>query len=292
MSTIIIHDINDWEPTNYQHTNLQLLEQLENGKVLFFPKLSFTIDKKQHILLNPDCLQPRTKNVSYNPNTEMLKGVKNGYQYDQALQQLLKSYCKRSTQFIKLCFPHYAAHLQIGRTSFRPAEIAGRKTSYRKDDTRLHVDAFTSMPIHGKRILRLFSNINPTIARRWHLGEPYHQVMQRFLPSIKKPIFGMHEILKWFGVTKTKRSLYDHFMLNIHNNMKNDHDYQKNAVSERFDFPAHSSWLVFTDLVSHAAISGQHLLEQTFYINADQQRYPKLSPLKQLENFLNTTLVK
>src|SRR2546429_2712052 len=31
-------------------------------------------------------------------------------------------------------------------------------------------------------------------------------------------------------------------------------------------FPVGSTWMAFTDQVSHAAMAGQHLLEQTFYL--------------------------
>lgn len=54
-------------------------------------------------------------------------------------------------------------------------------------------------------------------------------------------------------------------------------------TKQRIDFPAHSTWLVFTDHVSHAALSGQFLLEQTFYLPVDAMVAPEKSPLKQWE---------
>ena len=57
--------------------------------------------------------------------------------------------------------PGYAAALQRARTSFRPAEIAGRAYSPRHDDRLLHVDAFPTRPMAGRRILRVFSNVAP-----------------------------------------------------------------------------------------------------------------------------------
>ena len=57
--------------------------------------------------------------------------------------------------------PAYRDRIEMGRTSFRPVEIAGRASSWRKDDTRLHIDSFPATPVHGKRILRVFSNVNP-----------------------------------------------------------------------------------------------------------------------------------
>ena len=77
--------------------------------------------------------------------------------------------------------PAYRDRLEIGRTSFRPVEIAGRASSWRKDDTRLHIDSFPATPVHGKRILRVFTNVNPHgRPRTWRLGEDFESVAQRF----------------------------------------------------------------------------------------------------------------
>jgi len=105
------------------------------------------------------------------------------------------------------------------------------------------------------------------------------------------PLVGAHSLLKLFGLTKKKRTLYDHYMLSIHNSMKRDETYQKSAIQEKMEFPSNSSWIVFTDLVSHAALSGQHLLEQTFYLPAEKQLKPDLAPLKKLENYLQRSLL-
>jgi hypothetical protein len=65
--------------------------------------------------------------------------------------------------------------------------------------------------------------------------------------------------------------------------MKLDDKYQEQVSKTRFDFPAQSSWIVFTDQVSHAALSGQYLLEQTFYLPVEHMNEPALSPQHVLE---------
>lgn len=56
-------------------------------------------------------------------------------------------------------------------------------TSWRKDDSRLHVDAFPSRPNYGERIIRIFTNINPHgEARSWRVGEDFTQLASRYLP--------------------------------------------------------------------------------------------------------------
>ncbi len=61
--------------------------------------------------------------------------------------------------------------------------------------------------------------------------------------------------------------------------MKRDELYQANVDKLRVEFPAKSSWVVFTDHVSHAALSGQYLFEQTFYLPVQGMTCPEISPL-------------
>lgn len=42
--------------------------------------------------------------------------------------------------------------------------------------------------------------------------------------------------------------------------------------------PPSSSWMVFTDSVSHAAMAGQYLLEQTFYLPYTEMFTPEHAP--------------
>jgi hypothetical protein len=88
--------------------------------------------------------------------------------------------------------------------SFRPVEIAGRKSSYRKDDTLLHVDSFPSNPTRGQRILRVFTNINQEGKPRvWRTGEPFEAVAAKMVPQISPPLFGLAPpLLKLLKITK------------------------------------------------------------------------------------------
>ena len=49
------------------------------------------------------------------------------------------------------------------------------------------------------------------------------------------------------------------------------------------DFPAGSTWLAFTDQVSHAASAGQYQLEQTFLVPVQTMLDEQRSPLRILE---------
>jgi hypothetical protein len=93
-------------------------------------------------------------------------------------------------------FPTYHGGIVRARASFRPAEIAGRVTSWRKDDTRLHVDAFPATPSRGRRILRVFTNVNPEgKPRSWRIGDDFGAVARRFADRLQLPFPGTGVLL-------------------------------------------------------------------------------------------------
>ena len=63
---------------------------------------------------------------------------------------MMQRFAASSRALLRNLLPRYETGLLQARTSFRPVEIAGRPTSWRKDDTRLHVDSFSSSPVQGK----------------------------------------------------------------------------------------------------------------------------------------------
>ncbi|MGH8023582.1 MAG: Kdo hydroxylase family protein, partial [Limisphaerales bacterium] len=156
---------------------------------------------------------------------------------------------------------------------------------------RLHVDSFPATPVNGKRILRVFTNVNPSgRARSWRLGESFDRVAARFAPGIRPPAPASLVFMQLFRVTRGRRSLYDHYMLGLHNAMKANDDYQRNCPQSSFDFPAQSTWAVFTDSVPHAVTAGQHQFEQTFYLDVEAMADPEKSPLRLLEKQLGKSL--
>lgn len=285
-------DIRTWKEAFNENIKKDAVTNLENGKVLYFPSLPFSLNPDELSLLSPDVADPKSKNVSYELGRDRLNGVICSDEQAQKLKLMLKRYAVTSRQFLESLIPHYTRSLIQGKTSFRPVEILGRKTSYRKDDTRLHVDSFPSNPTKGQRILRIFTNINPTNKPRvWRLGEPFEDVIEKMLPRVSRPIWGVANLYKLLRITKDLRTPYDHYMLNIHDAMKKDDAYQKDVSQTSFEFPAGSSWMVYTDQVSHAAMAGQYVLEQTFYLPADGIKNPATSPLRVLEKRLDQVLV-
>jgi len=282
-----------WQETFSKDIQEQSIDALENGKVLYFPKLSFPLSKEEETaFFTPSILDGKHKNISYNSHTHDLKGTSLSEDSQSFAKSMMHRYASSSRLLLNHLFPAYESYLIFGKTSFRPIEVEGRKTSCLKDDTLLHLDAFPSNPLKGNRILRVFTNVNPFGKPRvWRIGEPMQNVLQKFAPKVTPPIWGMSSLLKMIGVTKDLRTLYDHYMLKIHDGMKLDAGYQENVLYEEVLFPAGSTWMTFSDQVSHAAMAGQYLFEQTCYLPVAGQKHPSKSPLKSLEKILNKTLV-
>jgi hypothetical protein len=274
-----------WQADFSSEERAAALNGLEEGRILFLPNLKFSLNPEERALFAADYSDPTAKNISYHPATDTLRGATGASQDLSLLKGIMRRFHAQAAGFIKTLFPSYALALRTGRASYRPLEIQGRKTSLRKDDTRLHVDAFPSSPNQGKRILRLFCNIHPNRQDRvWRTGESFTDVARHFLPRIRSPAPGSARLLQMLGITKSRRTLYDHFMLQLHDLMKRDNAYQRNVRAAEIRFPAGSSWIVQTDHVSHAALSGQYLLEQTFYLPVEAMARPEKSPLRILEH--------
>jgi hypothetical protein len=74
--------------------------------------------------------------------------------------------------------------------------------------------------------------------------------------------------------------------------MKEDAAFQKNCPKDRWEFPAGSAWIVFTDSASHACLSGQYMLEQTFVVRRRSLTCPELAPISILERIAGYPLAR
>ncbi len=96
--------------------------------------------------------------------------------------------------------------------------------------------------------------------------------------------------MRAIGVTKRRRTEYDHVMLQLHDHAKADLVFQRDAPQARVDFAPGTTWVVYSDQVLHAAMGGQHMMEQTFYLANEQLQRPETSPLRVLERLLGRAL--
>ena len=272
---------------------------VEAGEVLRFPYLPFPLLESELRFRDPRWADGKAKNISVRwgngPARGELRGEMRGAAGTTAelaaLRSMMVRYANQSEAFALRLFPHYRGHLTRGNTSFRPVDVAGRATSWRKDDTRLHVDAFPSNPMHGTRLLRVFCNVNANgRAREWRVGEPFEDHARRYLPAISRPLPGSAWLLAKTGITKRRRTEYDHVMLQLHDRAKADAAFQRDSPQVRVDFAPGTTWVVYSDQVLHAAMGGQHMLEQTFYLDVAHQQRPEASPRGTLERLLGREL--
>ncbi|MDB5764631.1 MAG: hypothetical protein JWQ21_3626, partial [Herminiimonas sp.] len=236
-------DIADWQIST---PNSAWISALEAGKVLYFPHLSFTFTAEEQRFLTPAIRDPKSRNISLDANGR-LKGALGDAADQAALANMIGRFRTQAQQLIHSLLPAYAdsrSELRMAPTSYRPMQVETRAQSWRADDRRLHVDAFPSRPNYGERILRVFANVNPDgVPRVWRVGEPFEDVAQRFLPRVKAYSRWQAQVLQALHVTKSLRSEYDHLMLQLHDAMKSDPEYQKDGPQVTQPFAAGSVWV-------------------------------------------------
>jgi hypothetical protein len=287
-SQIVELDLADW---NAARSHPDWIADLEAGKVLYFPHLAFGLEAREHRLLSPEVLAPKVRNISLDAEGR-LKGVAGDADLQRDAAAMIGRFRAQALRFIDALLPRYTDALRVAPTSYRPMQVETRVQSWRADDKRLHIDAFPSRPNYGERILRVFTNVNPDgLPRAWRVGEPFEDVARRFLPRVKAYAPWQARVLKALHVTKSLRSEYDHLMLQLHDAMKSDADYQRNAPQEAMAFPAGSVWVCFSDQTPHAVMAGQYMLEQTLHLAASRQYNPESSPLAILSRLTGRTLV-
>lgn len=288
-NTVTSLNLSEWNSS--QQTSV--VGELEQGKVIFLPQLAFSLNEQEKKLLDPVWVDPKRKNISYQPQQDKLTGVADTAQ-EPAVRALLQRHYHACLQLIAAILPEYQTALHTPTNSLRLHPVAGwtQNTSWRKDDRRLHVDAFPSRPNYGERILRIFTNINPNGENRsWRVGESFPTLAERFLPRLKRYSPLSSWLQNTVGITKNYRSHYDHLMLQMHDAMKADADYQKNGPQLAIEFPPGSSWICFSDQTPHAAMGGQFMLEQTFLLPVNKMHNSQQSPLKVLESMTGKTLI-
>ncbi len=265
---------------------------LEGGKVLYFPALAFRPTEEELPLLKQDAAGAARKNISLDPAQGAAQNLSLTGDEAARLAAMMERFGRGAARLLSDLLPGYAPHLERARTSFRPVEIAGRHYSPRHDDRLLHVDAFPSRPMRGRRILRLFSNIAPDGApRAWRVGEDFARYAARFAPKVRPALPGSARLLQLAGLTKSRRSGYDHLMLGLHDLGKFDAAWQVVSPRAEVSFPAGSTWACFTDQVLHAALAGHCALEQTFYLPIEAMGDPASAPVRVLERMTGRALV-
>ena len=290
VTPVVSLDIASWRPRVAAGDVERYARALEAGSVLVLPHLAFDMRAGEARFLDVRWSDGKAKNISLEGHA--IKGARGDAADLAALAAMIGRFAADATALVGALFPRYAPHLMRARTSYRPFGAAGRAVSWRKDDTRLHVDAFPSRPNRGERILRVFSNVNPHGEDRvWRVGETFETMARRLLPKVRSMYAGESAALAALRVTKGARSEYDHLMLGLHDRAKADLDYQRASAQREVRFAPGTTWICYSDQVMHAASSGQFMLEQTTHLPLSALYEPERSPLAVLERITGRSLV-
>ena len=284
---------NGWaSPANAARQARHYCSELERGAILFFSQPPFNLSTEDiRFLVSLTPADSRLhKNISYRPEQDVLRGFDDRAN-EARVQQIVRHYALQVRDFVSRFLAPYAGKFQTDYTSFRPLEEEGRDLPLHKRNDLLHVDAFPSRPTRGGRILRVFTNVNPTKDRLWRIGERFPELAGKFADSagLKKfatgsAMRGLKSGLSRIGLPIPDRAPYDEFMLHFHDWLKENGDFQAaKEGKEQIQFPPMSTWLVFTDGVPHAALAGQFAMEQTFIIPVEALVTPEVAPIRVLE---------
>jgi hypothetical protein len=279
-------------------------QRLEAGDILYFPVSPPLLPDEDRALLVTQKQADASyhKNISYRPLEDRLKGVEQNNPIERArVHQIMRDYSRHAVAFMSSFLSHYRSSWKIDFASFRPIEESSRQVALHSRNDLLHFDSFPTRPSHGDRLLRIFTNIHPERPRVWLTTDAFEALAGQFAERVglyRPP--GVLDACKavtartaaLMGLPVIDRPPYDRFMLKIHHAMKEDHHFQESCSKDHWEFPAGSTWIVFTDGASHACLSGQYALEQTFIVRRKNLVAPEKAPIAILERLAGYPLAR
>jgi hypothetical protein len=297
----VVKSLDGVSPQDHLRDGRWLCEQLESGNILFFGHSPFVLSAsdREFLLMQRQTGAGYHKNIAYRPVEDRLTGLEKGVPAADAqlLRSILRSYSDQAEALLGKMFPPYAGRWKRDFASFRAVEERGRKMRQRARNDLPHTDAFPTRPTNGDRILRVFTNLNPSQSRIWITSDNFEVLAERYAPLAGLPQRARPPLVRWLkgvaraaGLPVPDRSPYDAFMLRFHNFLKENSEFQQHCRKDRWEFPPGSSWMVYTDMVSHAVLEGQFAMEQTFLVSREAMVTPERSPIGVLERLCGCPL--
>jgi hypothetical protein len=302
---VITLDESPSSPTPEQ--SRQACESLERGGILLVPQTHLVLSADDRSFLgrvqHNVSLRPKGYPIGANLLLSSWREEMRGFGDDlnrARMRHILESYAAQATRLVERLLTPYTGHLHSGFTTFRAEEEQGRKNTAGKRSDLLHINAFPDLPTRGGRILRVFTNLNESSPRIWQVGERFDRLAAQYAHAAGLIRTAAQETLLGQLLKKLRRCFptgqfrlagssletcdaYDRFMLRLHDWMEANADFQRNANKERVEFPPGASWLVFTDGLPHAVVSGQFALDHTLLIEYSALVAPETAPVAILE---------
>ena len=281
-------------------------DSLERGAIVFFPESPVALPQAEDLVFLrhelPGLL--KLKNVSYHPEAGTVRGLdSDDAELRQRVNRILKKVSDDIADFLSRAAPRLCQNWTVGTCSFRPIQEQGRDLDAHASNELVHVDAGAYGATNGDRILRFFINVNPDEDRVWVTKGNFPELLQSHgeRAGLDFVSAGSNYLRKgpldhaWTGFVKTLSTMgmptarvldsspYDRQMRKFHNYMKDTPEFQQSRQGHaEFRFPPFSAWMVFTDMVSHACLSGQFAFVHTSLVRLENCRLPELAPINLL----------
>jgi 3-deoxy-D-manno-oct-2-ulosonic acid (Kdo) hydroxylase len=283
---------------------LEIEQALERAEVVFFERSPVALPDEADLEFLRSGL-PRelaVKNISYHPESDSIPRFEAADAIKRRVEQILRTHGERVEAFLRRSLPDYVPGWTMGTTSFRSIEERGRNLKPRSSNELVHIDAGAYGATNGSRILRFFVNIHPTRDRVWGTKGSFNALMGRHRELWEAAKAGKPRVpvekstldRAYSGLIRVASKLYplfqvidsspyDRSMRRIHNYMKENPEFRASRLGyQEIHFPPMSSWMVFTDGISHSVLTGQHALVTTLLVPLANCRLPELSPYQVL----------
>lgn len=293
MDRYALRDFSQASPTEVE-------DAMERAEVVFFDRCPVELPNEADLDFMRTGLprELQVKNISYHPESDSIPRFDAAPEVKQRMEQLLRTHGQRVEAFLRRSCPDYVPGWTLGTTSFRSIEEQGRQLKPRSSNELVHIDAGAYGATNGARILRFFVNIHPTRERVWGTKGGFAALMGRHpelweaarggKPRVtidKGPLDKLYSGLlgavgKLYPLVRViDSSPYDRSMRRIHNFMKENPGFRDSRENyQEIRFPPLSSWMVFTDGISHSVLTGQHALVTTVLVPLGNCRTPALTP--------------
>lgn len=273
-------------------------DALEHGHIVRFLECPFALPPAADLARLRAELprQLKAKNVSYHPESDRVHGVQGNPDLERCAYRVLKAHSSVVHEFLARTIGYLIDDCTVGTSSFRPIQERGRGLKPHASNELLHIDAGAYGATHGDRILRVFVNVNEREDRVWATKGTFSEVYEKYGAAaglagrqhLEPMLLGQARtaLLRTLVGVGLKEAMiidsspYDRLMRRFHNYMKDTPAFQAHDADYReIRFPPGSAWMVLTDSATHASVSGQHALINTFIVRLARCRYPEAAPL-------------
>jgi hypothetical protein len=267
-----------------------LEEALERGDVhVLAPPIPLPAPADQEFLRTQELRL--AKEIVFEASSGRLSGFRpRSPEQTSRLRTIFETSQRQASVWLQGLLPRYTGHLIPARTCFHVAEEATRRLRVTSRYDLLHFD--TLHHSRGRRILRLFVNLNPIDPRVFASSRTLAEVLPEFGP--KSGLFDAgrehwstrvgREVVKLFRPDFANCDPFDQFMIEFSRYLKHSEEFQDKSIRKVHRFAPGQAWIAFTDSLIHADLRGRWVLDHMFLIPTDVCALPELAPIAIYEN--------